>query len=188
MKKTILPLLALLLLNSCLPGSKKEAEKVDLDEVSTEKFTLRVPTYMSKASNLHEEATLQYQNIIKGLYCIVIEEEISEVDTMLVQNDLLNEYPIGLEGYAKLVRDQFIENVGDGGVLGGTPLAALKLSGSEGLHFEADAAVDGTDIHYHYGIVKGKSTYYQVLAWTILSKKEKHKESIMSILKSFKEK
>jgi hypothetical protein len=186
MKKiAILPVLVVLILSACTPGSKKEAAIADLYEVETENFKLKLPTFMSEAKNLNDEAVLQYQNLIKEFYCIVLDEQIADVDTMLVNNDMTGEYPMGLEGYSKLVRDQFIENIGDG-IISGTPLERYPAGGREGWHFEADAKVEGVDIHYHYGFVQSDSQYFQIITWTELRKKSKFSNTMMEILKSFR--
>jgi hypothetical protein len=189
MKKYLFAIPALLLFVSCIPGTKNEkTEAADFFTVPSENFSLRLPTYMSEAKNLNEVATLQYQNVIKNIFCIVIQESTAEVDTMLVQNELINEYPLGIEGYSKLIRDQFIENAGSDNVKGGTPLAKLEVNGADAMHFEADALVSGYNIHYHYGLIKGKTNYYQIITWTTVSKKDKFKDTMLEILKSFKEK
>lgn len=181
----ILSLLAGVMIISCTPQNKKE-EVTEWKTVGFANFTVKLPSFLKEVKDLHEDAVLQYQNPLKEFYFIVIRENASAFHQALEDGELTNDYPANLEGYANLIGDKFSENVDE--VLTKSALKTVPLKGMEGKYFEANAKVDGIGIHYHYGFVKGDSTYYQVLSWTLDSKEKKFSDIMFDILRSFKEK
>ena len=68
-------LLTTVALTACTPNKKAEekSESVALTPVSiNDQYSMSVPEYMSKASSLNEGASLQYQNLFKEAYVIVM--------------------------------------------------------------------------------------------------------------------
>src|SRR5688500_2399714 len=75
----------------------------DLQTVSVKgRYTLELPSNFEKVSDLNKEASLQYQNPVKGLYAIVIDEPKELLAKALEQNSLYDSYSNNLEGYSKL--------------------------------------------------------------------------------------
>jgi hypothetical protein len=179
----VLYILSLVSLSACTLSSKKE--KTEWKVIPSNGFSLSLPTHMKEASDLHDDAVLQYQNSIRELYCIVILEGETSYNNAIKNNGIESEYPLDLDGYSNLIRDSFLENVEE--IKNQTEINTIGIKGRHGRYFEADAKMNGVDIYYHYGFVKGDTTYYQVLSWTLLSKKEKVSEDMLNILKSFKE-
>src|SRR5688572_26412269 len=70
------------ILSSCVlnlfKDEKKEA-KTELETVTVEgNYSMGVPKFMTQAKSLNDEASLQYQNIFKETYVIVIDENKQE--------------------------------------------------------------------------------------------------------------
>ncbi len=141
---------------------------------------------MKEASNLNDDAVLQYQNLIKEFYTIVIQESIVEYDSVISESGLSEDYPLNLDGYARLIGDRFEENADE--IISKSELKSISVNGKNAKYFEATAKVSGLNIYYHYGFIKGDTSYYQVISWTLSDKEKKFKETMLNILKSLKEK
>lgn len=175
-------------LTACIPTTKDDQEKKSQDwkTISSEAFTMQVPTHLKEVSNLHEDAVVQLQNPIREFYTIVIQESQKEFHDALITGELQDEFPLNLDGYSNLVREKFIDNVDE--VFSKSDFQSLPIKKGAARYFEAEAKVSGIKIYYHYGFVAGDSLYYQVMSWTLASKKEKTRADMMEILGSFKEK
>jgi hypothetical protein len=173
---------------ACMPASKDDKAKKSTDwkTVSSDKFTLQVPSHMKEAKDLHDDAVLQYQNVIKEFYTIVIEESVEEFHTALIDGALEEEFPPNLQGYSSLVAAKFSENVEE--LINKSEFKPLTVNGDSATYFEAEAKISGIKIYYHYAFVRGDSNYYQVMSWTVAEKKDKLHADMMEILNSFKEK
>ena len=74
------------------------------------KYSLSVPSFLTKVNNLNEDASLQYQHAWKELYVIVIDEAKSEIGTALKTYDLEGIYSQDLKGYTDLVLENFSQH------------------------------------------------------------------------------
>lgn len=147
---------------------------------------MKVPGYLKKGTELHEEAVVQYQNIVKEFYFIVIQESAGVFHSTVQESELESDYPLNIDGYARLVGDRFSDNVDE--MFKKTDLKPIVVDGKEGRYFEANAKVGDVNVHYHYGFIQGDTTYYQVLSWTLMNKESKYNDTMLGILQSFKEK
>ena len=180
-----LSLFCLVILGGCNTSSdKKETAKWKV--VNSRNFSVRLPSYLKQATELHDDAVMQYQNVIKEFYFIVIQEPTAEFNDMFYRGELEDEYTPNIDGYARLIGDRFSENVDT--VYQKTALKPIIIDGKDGRYFEANAKVGTVDVHYHYGFVRGDTTYYQLLSWTLMDKASKYNDTMSNILHSFKEK
>lgn len=168
------------------PGSTSKQESSDDVKLVTQgDYSLRLPKYLSPTKSLHEEASLQYQNPVKEVYVIVIDERKAGLDSALVENGLTDTYPANFDGYSQMIRDQFMERVevkGDDEL----PLKPLKTTdGLEMKYFEAVADVENIKIFYMFGLAAHDEKYYQIVTWTMASRREKYSPDMLAILKSF---
>lgn len=74
------------------------------------RYSVLVPIYMKKLSNLNKNAALQYGDAMKELYLMIIDEPKSEMHKALERNGLKNYYKENLVGYSNFVVDNFNEN------------------------------------------------------------------------------
>jgi hypothetical protein len=177
-------LFSLMFLGACSTSSDKK-ETTEWKVVNSRNFSVKVPSYLKKATELHEDAVVQYQNIIKEFYFIVIEESADAFHESIVDAELQADYPADIDGYARFVTERFTENVDE--VYKKTDLLPITISGKNGRYFEANAKMGNVDIHYHYGFIQGDTTYYQVLSWTLMNKESKYNATMLNMLQSFKE-
>ncbi|MEZ4839551.1 hypothetical protein [Flavobacterium sp.] len=148
-------------------------------------YEIKLPKTLSKADNLHEDASLQYQNIFNEFYTIVIDEPIADFNDMVKFDFLLKgNYSPDLNGYAYLLKDNLSAAIKNGKL---SPLESTKINGLEAKLMTVSGTVDGLNVYYQLGFIKGKEHYYQIVNWTELKRKDDHTEKMAKIISSFKE-
>ncbi|RAR50433.1 hypothetical protein [Flavobacterium lacus] len=148
-------------------------------------YEIELPKTLSKADNLHEDASLQYQNLFSEFYTIVIDEPISDYNNLVIQDEYLAEnYKPNLTGYSNLLKDNLSVSVKNAKF---SNFEDTKINGMEAKLMNVSGTVDDIAIYYQFGFVKGKDRYYQIVNWTELQRKDDHSKSMQNIIASFKE-
>lgn len=178
MRISIVLAVIVLLFMSCGVGRKKE------EVVIEGRYKMKVPTTMSAVTDLNDEASLQFQNIFKELYLIVIDEDISEFNISIVDNGIDDVYSQDLDGYCNLLIDVFTEDVVTSNQ---TEFIDLTINGLSARQIEIDGEVDGIPVYYCYTFIEGEKNFYQILSWTLLEKKEEHTKMLKKMPLSFEE-
>jgi len=178
MRKTLFFILTIFLLQSCNSGEEEQLISVG------NKYSLSIPSFLTKVYNLNDDASLQYQHAWKEFYVIAIDESKEEMQKALIENNLTEIYKNNIEGYSKLMIDVFKESLNNSyqselidTTINKMPAKLTTLSGT----------VEGIDVFYSIGIYEGKDSYYQVLAWTLKSKQYSYKTKMNKILYSLAE-
>jgi hypothetical protein len=179
----------ILSLSSCFDLTSKKEETIseaDLNHVQiNNEYSIKLPKYMTVAKNLNDEASLQYQNIFKETYVIVLDEDKQEfIDTFID----LGEYDSTLsviENYGNVQVKSMSENMtmkSDGN------LAALKINNRDAQTIQFDANIEGVkgDIAYYLTFVEGDDKVYMIMAWTLANRKEKYGKTFDTMVKTFK--
>lgn len=178
MKKYLLLILSFLYLTGCEPGDKVQTISID------EKYSIAIPSFLKEADNLNEEASLQYQSLLRSFYVIAIDETKNEMQKAIVENNLLDVYNNDILGYSELILASFEQNVA---VSNMSAITDTMVNGMPARLLTVEGRVEGMDIFYSLAFLEGKSRYYQVLAWTLPSKKNQYKEAMNRIMYSLKE-
>src|SRR5690554_7161582 len=105
MRKTFIFILTILLLQSCVSGDEEQLVTIG------DKYSLSIPAFLTKVSNLNSDASLQYQHAWKGFYVIAIDESKNEMQKALEENNLTDSYENNINGYSKLILDVFKESL-----------------------------------------------------------------------------
>ncbi|WP_347921745.1 hypothetical protein [Pontimicrobium sp. SW4] len=187
-QKIIFLSLFTLLLTSCVEpsGNKKNNTLLNTDfeliRVNNQ-YSIELPTFMKESEDLNEDASLEYQNIFKETYTIVIDE--SKEDFISAFKDLgeFNESLSIAKNY-KNIQLQFL-----GEEVSISRAEDIESSTINGLPFEiteVDATIDGIDIGYTLAFVEGENYVYMVMAWTLQNKHDKYRDLFQKIVKSFK--
>lgn len=160
-------LLIAIIFSSC----KKEKA---IQDVETENYTLSVPNDLELTNQLNELTKIQYQNIDKDIYFIVIDEPIRlSAPTLL--------------GYFKLVQNHFREINDDFHVV---EYGATKINSCDAIVF----SMYGKDLemgvytYYRYAIIEDGKNYYQIMSWAHLKNKKRLIGKMQPIIWSFKSK
>ncbi|MDG3580918.1 hypothetical protein [Galbibacter pacificus] len=179
MKKTFTLLLTILFLQSCALGGDRE-QIVSVED----RYTLAVPSFLSKANDLNNDASLQYMNGIREFYVVVIDEPKDGLQQLLDENDLSSIYNNDIDSYADIslnILSNSINSPVHGEVvdtlINSMPARLTTLKGE----------IDGIDVFYYIGAYEGIKNYYQVLSWTLASRESTHKQRMNKVLCSLKE-
>ncbi len=177
MRALLFSLLFISLLSSC-----KESDETK-NVVGANLFSLDVPVFLEEGKDLHEDASLQYQNLVKEFYVVVIHESKEEVDAALASLEDEN-YPSDLNGYTQFLLDQVEMNVG---IKNQSDMDNKLINSNESNIVTLESTIDGLDIFYTFCFVEGKENYYQVMTWTLLDRKDQYQDKMMKMVQSFKE-
>ena len=178
MKKITILLLTILSLNSCQSSDDQQTVTIE------NKYSVAIPSFLTKASGLNDDASLQYQHAWKEFYVIVIDESKAEMQKALDDNNLAETYNNDIKSYSELLMNGFEQaiNVSNKSefidtTINNMPARLLTLSGR----------TEGIDGYYSLAFIQGKERYYQILAWTLSSKEYEHKDQMNRIMYSLKE-
>lgn len=181
--KSIINLLPLFCCTVLFFGSCKS--KPPREVVIDDKFKMEIPGFMSPVRNLNADASLQYQNLIRDMYVMVIEDEPEKVYSAIIENEWGEEYTLDFEGFCKIVaskdsnsfviyddRDKFKNE---------------RINGLNAYTFENSRTINDIDVYYQVALVQGKETFYQVICWTAAKKQKRHQQAITDMIYSFAE-
>lgn len=180
MKRIYAPLFFVLtfLVLSC--SSQEGEQTVNIEK----RYSLELPAFLSEVDNLHDEASLQYQNMFNEFYVIVIDEPKEVFHNALDENDLNDAYSRDVDGYTEIVLDAVVTSLDDPEQ---SELIETNVNGMATRLTTIKGIVDDIPIYYAYGIYEGRDTYYQVIAWTLSDKQSKYEPKMEAILHSLKE-
>jgi hypothetical protein len=161
-------------------------QSVDKDQLVTieNKYSISIPSFLTKVNNLNEDASLQYQHAWKEFYVIVIDESKSELQKALIVNNLTKTYSNDISGYSKLILDVFERGISGSQkseiidtLVNNMPARLLTVSGR----------VEGIDAFYSLAFIQGKERYYQIMAWTLSSNEYEYRDKMSHVMYSLKE-
>lgn len=168
----------LLLFNACDVGVKYKAISVE------NKYVIDIPTFMSETKELNDVASLQYRSQRKEFYILCIDELKKDVHNSIDLGMLEEEYSKDVDGYANLILSDFGKNFSNykqseilDTVINTMPARMVSMQGK----------FEGIPIFYYITFYEGKKNYFQVMTWTELKSKNKHKEIMEAMFCSFKE-
>lgn len=118
---------------------------------------LDIPGDWSEMDLENEHASLQVGNPQREEYLIVIAEPATDFD-------------LDLDGFTELASGLTLGAIAGAQTAG--PPVALDLNGLPARRLEISGAADGVRVVYHATYVEGAGHYYQVLAWTLPSKRD----------------
>lgn len=176
--------------SSCQLNLKDDKNKanIELEPVSiNDEFSMGIPGFMTKTASLNEDASLQYQNMFKETYVIVIDEN---------KQEFIDAY-IGLEAYdttrsvlSNYADTQIQLTTSNMEVIQKNKITSLKINGLNAATVQIDANVEGVKnaIAYFLTFIEGKEKLYMVMAWTFRDKKDDYAMIFEKMAKSFQEK
>lgn len=171
MKKSLLILTLIFTFSAC----KRETNFAEVN--INQRYTVLLPDYLQPCADLHENASLQYQNAEIDIYAMVIEEKKSTMENYDLDYDL--------ELYYNSIASQaFVDNIKNGKI---SPPGRQEINGNKALVSEITGNFDGKDVYYRMGIIETPYSFYQVLMWTQAAKKDEYLPDMIKMLESFKE-
>ncbi|MBO0341324.1 hypothetical protein [Flagellimonas profundi] len=147
-------------------------------------YTIDIPKFMTGTTGLNEEASLQFQSLIKEAYLLVIDEPkagFEEVYRDLGQYD--DELSI-IQNY-RVARLQLLSRGAK--INTKSQPEPLTINGLDAETMELDAFIDGVpnEISYFLTFIEGDDRVYMVMGWTLKNKKAEHKKTFKTIAESF---
>jgi len=168
-----------ILLISC-NNSKSEPSKFVYKKNITKTCGIKIPDHMKIAKNLNDEASLQYQNIFKELYVVIIDEDKKFADSLLAEYS----YDNNIKGYIDFNLESLNESINN--------IKIKKMKSTivgEINHnlYQIEGQIEDLDICYLFNYAESKGKYYQVMAWTLKESKDKNFEAMETMTLSLKE-
>jgi hypothetical protein len=181
--------LAIVFLFSCDTRAKKGESLANEDfapVVINNQYGLKLPKYMKAATNLHDDASLQYQNVFKETYTIVIDENKQGIIDLLIENDLYDSTQSILANYASFQKNATSEALE---IKSETELKKIIVNDLAAQQWEVNGKVEDVpqEVGYVITYVEGKDNLYMLMSWTLGSRKEKYRDTFLAIAESFTE-
>ena len=150
-----------------------------------EDYSLILPDFLSKTDELNPNASLQYQNLDKELFVIVIEEDRQEFTRKILENKVEEVYPPNLKGYTDIVYHSIGETIK---ISAKTDIEDVEINGLSAKTFTIQGQTqDRISVYYSFTLVKGKDKYYQIAQWTAKNQKALFEKQMKEIAASFKQ-
>jgi hypothetical protein len=170
-----------------LKGKKEEVfNPADFNVVKiANEYQLSIPNYMTAAKSLNDNASLQYQNVFKETYVIVIDEDKQTlIDTFLGVNQYDTLLSVA-ENYRNIQTQLLQESMT---VNSQSKPVALKISTLDAQQMELAGSVEGVkqEIAYFLTFIEGKEKVYMIMSWTLMDRKDKYAKTFAEVSNSFK--
>ena len=166
---------------------KALAEEGNVITVDSGGYKITIPKHMTTSTELNDDASLQYQNIYKELYIIVIDEP--KTDFIKTFSDPeINEYDDNLTP-EKNYRIVQMKSMKEKMTLRAEPsIKKTTINGLDAEIVDFTGNVEGveSDIFYKIAFVEGTKNLYMIMTWTLDSDKNKNNEEMESMINSFK--
>jgi hypothetical protein len=141
------------------------------------RYSISIPDYLQPCTDLHKDASFQYQNTDKDIYAIVIDERKKTMENY----DL--DYDIDLY-FNSIAKQPFLETIKEGKV---SPPGRQDINGHKALVADITGKVDGTAVYYRMAVIETPFAFYQILVWTRADNKDKYFPDMVKMIESFKE-
>ncbi len=139
-------------------------------------FNISLPDYMSKSIGMNAASILEYKNVVKGVFGIVICDSKEELELAEMKFTTINEFfDFNFKDYLKdeenrKISEPITQKKGD-----------ISYSECDLYYFDKDP---GADIYCLLGVVETKTAFYQVISYVNAADKDKYKPDFQKILYS----
>jgi len=176
MRKISILLLFITLLSSC----NEKLSPDDYQEISVRNiYKISVPKYMFERDDLNNEASLQYANLLKEAYTVVVHESKQDFITYSRTINAYNDQVSVLENYSQNQINFFENN--------------MKLKRIEASDFTKinklnarKVKLKGNELGYALCFVEGKDNLYMIMNWTRVNRLQRFENTFEFINNSFK--
>ncbi len=153
-------------------------EETKFTEVNiNNRYTIEIPTYMKPCSDIQKDASLQYQNLEKDVYAIVIDEKKVTMQDYNLSFDLDTYFNnISSQGFSESIKNGKISIPG-----------RQEINGNKALIADITGRLEGNDVYYKFAVVETPYEFYQILTWTRADHRESLEPDMIKIIESFKE-
>lgn len=177
-----------ILMTSCRDSDKKDDATLDANTSHTVaidgNYRIDIPNFMTGTTGLNEEASLQYQSLLKEAYLIVIDEPKTGFEEVYRDLEQYDDELSVLQNYRD-ARLQILSRTTN--ITKKSSSTSSKINGLDSESLELDAKVNGVndEISYFLTFVDGGERVYMIMAWTLKDMKAEHKKTFKTIAESF---
>ncbi len=182
MRKLLFPAVALLVIAiSGCSGTKFNEVKIN------GLYSMELPEYLTEGYDLNSEASLQYQDVVKEVYVIVIDEPKQEFIDVFMSIDEYDSSKSACDNYAAAQMESIEANMTT--VTSKSVLKKSTLAGCEARTANVAGTQEGIDdaMGFTVAFIEGKETLYMVMTWTFEKDKDKYQADMDKMINSFKE-
>lgn len=149
-------------------------------------YSILLPKYLSKAANLNKDASLQYQNIFREAYVIVIDEPKDGFITVFKELGLYDESLTPLENYSKLQNEHFSKSINE--LTYDSGFSDKKINNLPAKFKNLQAKISGIDfeIIYWNAYLESDIKMYTIMCWTLADRQKKYDDTFTKVINSFK--
>lgn len=149
-------------------------------------YSIDIPDFMVSTSDLNDEASLQYNNLYKEKYIIVLDEDKDTLIADLKNFELYDDNQTLIDMFSE-AKESFI--IDEASVIGEVSRKSTKINGMAATITEFDSNVAGIPeaVTYYLAFVEGEDHLYTIMAWTLTSRKADFKDEAMKMIESFRE-
>ena len=141
------------------------------------RYTIAIPTYMKACTDIQKDASLQYQNLEKDIYAIVIDEK-----KVTMQDYDLN---FNLDTYFNNISSQgFAESIKNGKI---SIPGRQEINGNKALIADITGKLEENEVYYKFAVIETPYEFYQILTWTRADHRAALEPDMIKIVESFKE-
>lgn len=147
-------------------------------------YKIKLPDYMSETDDLNDEASMQYQNLFRETYMVIIDESKSEYLDYYKEIDAFDSTKTVIENY----RDAQISFIKDGVYdIANENTKSFSINGLKAEQVAFTGSFDDVGIYYHLTYIEGQNNLYAIMLWTLEDKAIKYKNVFDYIIDSFEE-
>lgn len=182
------------ILSSCVSNTKESSiDRISVPEIEFNTvdvnglYAMKIPKFMTVTTTLQEGASLQYNNPFKGKYVTILDENKSELRTLMKTDGVMDASQSNLENYV----DMRLVILKDSGISisSQTIPRKKKINGLEAYSI----VVEGTSpeiserVAYFFTFLEGEKHFYTIKSWTLLDRKVAYAYEVEEMINSFKE-
>lgn len=164
--------------------SSESLSEEDYKTISVENlYSLDVPNYMKEMKSLHDEASLEYANIFKDAYSVVIHENKQEFIDIFKEIDEYDSELSPIENYVMVQKQMFQESIDD---FKFQDYGLKKINDYPARQIKVSGIIDGIDIKYVVAFIEGEDYIYMIMNWTSGERFSKMENTFEYITGTFK--
>ena len=145
-------------------------------------YTLSIPKYMKVMNNLNDEASLQYGNIYKDVYTVVINEDKQDFIDYFKEIGEYNDKLSVIDNYAYGQVNYFKEQIVDDKV---EPYGLAKIKDYSARQYKIKGKIDGIEIGYIIAYIETEGDLFMIMNWTSLNRFSRFENTFEVITASF---
>ncbi len=145
-------------------------------------FSVKIPKYLKKMNQLNKDAILQYGNIYKEAYIVIIKESANEFATFLQKYGEYNKEKSLIENF----RDSQLKTIKEGIQIDKIEhYGLIDVNGYKARQFKIFGKVNNLSAAYLFTYIEAEGNIYQIINWTLLNRFDRFESTFEIISASF---